>query len=93
MSSFGNDEAVFLKAEDLAESPRFGEMTSKNGMLAFTMKKFARDAKHSAVTDLYVFESGGSVTQMTRLDSGGVSNPTFAPAVLGSTDAVRVLPL
>jgi hypothetical protein len=88
MSSFGIDDAVFLKAEDLAESPRFGEATSKNGMLAFTLKTFAHDATHSSVTDLYVFESGGSVKQMTRLETGGVSNPAFAPDVLGSSEAV-----
>jgi hypothetical protein len=88
MSSFGTDDTVFLTAEDLAESPRFAESTSKNNMLAFTLKKFAHDAKHSAATNLYMLESGGSIKQMTRLETGGVSNPAFAPDVAGSNDAV-----
>lgn len=88
MSSFGTDDAVFMKAEDLVESPRFAEATSKNGMIAFTLKQFARDAKHSCSTNLHIFESGGEVKQMTRLVNGGVSNPVFPPDVLGSKDAV-----
>mgnify|MGYP003384911220 CR=1 FL=1 len=88
MTSFGTDDAVFLKAEDLAESPRFAEATSKSGMLAFTLKQFARDAAHSSSTNLHVFESGGEVKQMTRLETGGVSNPIFPPDVIGSKDSV-----
>ena len=89
MASFGMDDAVFLTAQDLAESPRLGEMTAKNGNLAFTMKKFTRDKKHSAVTDLYVYEAGGSVRQMTRMEVGGVGCPVFAPDVRGASEAVR----
>lgn len=88
MSSFGTDDAVFLKAKDLAESPRFAEATSRNNLLAFTLKQFAHDATHSSATNLHVLKSGGSIKQMTRLKSGGVSNPAFPPDVTGADDAV-----
>ena len=99
MSSFGTDESVFLTAADIIQSSRFQEVSSSGSHLAFTLKTFNREkgrdkedkeSMHSnAATNLYSFESGGRVKQMTHLLKGGVSNPVFALDISGADDAVR----
>ena len=88
MSSFGKDEEAHLQAEHLVGSARFLEASSHEGRLAFTLKTFKSGGEYASCSNLFVYESGGAVKQMTRLDSGGVSNPVFAPDVLGGCGAV-----
>jgi hypothetical protein len=92
MAFFGTDDPVLLKAEDLVESARIQEATSKCALVAFTVKKYSTKER-AAVTNLHVHNALTlSTKQMTRMEKGqGVANPEFALNLPGVDDAVLFL--
>ncbi len=80
-----------LTREDLILSPRITECCSASPtdhLIAFTMKKFSDDGKKSSI-NLFIHDAQEHrTTQLTRNESGAVSNPVFVRNVPGVEDAL-----
>ena len=91
MSAFGVDAPVYLKVDDLVESPRIVEAVSSRALVAFTIKTYSITSQ-TGVTNLHIHDAITLGTkQMTRLQTGGVSNPAFALNMTYGDDAILFL--